>query len=281
MNQTINGYTLMQWLGAGGMGEVYQAYHATTQRTVAIKLLRRLEHTERFRNEAAVQASLGHSHIAMVYEFFVDKGLFCLVMEYIDGPTLEQLIRKHTKLPEETAWKLLGQVASALAYLHKHGIVHRDLKAGNIKITKQGQAKLLDFGLARYAHSPKLTSQGHLVGTASSMAPEQFAGESSAASDCWALGVLLYEMVTGYTPFGGSSESEIGRLIRQADYIPPAKLNSDLSRYSSKLIERLLTVAPERRLTAQQVQEVTQNPELLNSVNWLGQVRKWWGKINS
>ncbi|WP_128546017.1 serine/threonine-protein kinase [Larkinella soli] len=275
----LRGYTLTQWLGSGGMGEVYQAWHADTQRTVAIKLLRRVEQAERFRNEAAVQATLRHPNIALVYEFFIEGGQSCLVMEYIDGPTIEQQIRKAGPMSEETAFRLLEQVASALQYLHGKEIVHRDLKTGNIKITRSGTVKLLDFGLARLAGSPKLTHQGYLVGTASSMAPEQFSGESSAASDCWALGVLLYEMLTGYAPFGGNTESEIGRLIRKADYIPPRKLNAKLSRTAERLIDRLLTVSPQRRLTAAQVVEALRNPQLLDSPDWLGQMRKWWERV--
>jgi serine/threonine protein kinase len=279
MHQPIRGYTLTQWVGSGGMGEVYQAYHTATQRTVAIKMLSRVEQADRFRNEAAVQASLRHPHIALVYEFFVESGLSCLVLEYIEGPTVEQHIRKNGPLSEELAWKLLAQTASAMDYLHSRGIVHRDLKAGNIKITRNGKAKLLDFGLARFANSPKLTHQGYLIGTAYSMAPEQFSGQSSSASDCWALGVLLYEMLTGQLPFGGKTQSEIGRQIQKADYLSPRKLNPNLSKASERLIDRLLTVSPDRRMTARQVMEVLRHPALLDSPDWMGQVRKWWDRV--
>lgn len=275
MHQTIRGYSLTLWLGSGGMGEVYQALHIATQRTVAIKLLSRLEYTERFRNEAAVQASLRHPHITLLYEYFVENNLPCLVMEYVEGLTIEQHIRRNGPFSEEVAWKLLAQVASALAYLHGKGIVHRDLKSGNIKFTRNQKAKLLDFGLARTHNSPRLTSEGHLVGTAASMAPEQFSGESSAASDCWALGVLLYEMLTGYTPFGGNTDTEISRLIQKADYIPPTKLNPNLTKASERLINKLLVVSPQRRLTAEEVLGMLQNPAALNSPDWVGQVKKW------
>lgn len=279
MNQPIRGYTLTQWVGSGGMGEVYQAYHTATQRTVAIKLLSRMEQAERFRNEAAVQASLRHPHIALVYEFFVENGLSCLVLEYIEGPTIEQYIRKNGPFSEETAWKLLTQIASALEYLHSRDIIHRDLKAGNIKIARPGKAKLLDFGLARAATSPKLTHEGHLIGTASSMAPEQFSGRSSSASDCWALGVLLYEMLTGQPPFGGNTQSEIGRRIQKGDYLAPHKLNPRLSKASERLIDRLLTVSPDRRMTARHVLEALHHPALLNAPDWMGPVRKWWDRV--
>jgi serine/threonine protein kinase len=279
MNQTIRGYTLTRWLGSGGMGEVYQAHQATTNRTVAIKLLRQLEQAERFRNEATVQASLRHPHMTLLYEFFVEDGLSCLVMEYVEGPTVEQFLQRNGPLPEATAWKLLGQVASALTYLHERGIVHRDLKASNIKLLPHQNIKLLDFGLARLANSPRLTRQGHVVGTASSMAPEQFRGESSTASDCWALGILLYEMLTGYSPFGGSTESEIGRLIQKADFISPIKLNASLSATSVRMISKLLTVSPERRLTAHQVLEISQDPARFGTSDWVDPIRKWWDKI--
>ncbi|GAB3954689.1 hypothetical protein GCM10028805_40600 [Spirosoma harenae] len=279
MNQTIRGYTLTQWLGSGGMGEVYQAIHDSTQRTVAIKLLSQLEQAERFRNEAALQASLRHANIALIYDFFVEKNLPCLVMEYLEGPTIQQVIRKNGSLSEEKAWKLIGQIAEALAYMHQRNIVHRDLKAGNIKLTREGNPKLLDFGLARQTNAPRLTRQGHLVGTVSSMAPEQFAGESSAASDCWALGVLFYEMLTGYSPFGGSTESEIGRLIQKADYLSPLKLQPNLSRASERLIKKLLIVSPERRLTAQQVVEAIRDPSRLDTPEWIEPMRRLWDKM--
>lgn len=281
MAQTIRGYTLTQWLGSGGMGEVYQGFHAATQRTVAIKLLSRAELSGRFRNEAAVQAAVRHPHIALLYEFFVENGLSCLVMEFVEGSTLGQYLRRVGVLPEDAAFRLLGQLASALVYLHERGIVHRDLKAGNVKITPQGSVKLLDFGLARAGDSPKLTSEGHVVGTAASMAPEQFSGEATSASDCWALGVLLYQMLTGYPPFGGATDSEIGRLIQKADYLPPTRLRPDLSPFAQRLIEHLLTVAPGRRLTARQVEEVLQNPALLTAPGLVNRVKSWWGKIGS
>lgn len=279
MNQTIRGYTLTQWLGSGGMGEVYLAHQLAANRVVAIKMLRQTGQADRFKNEAAVQASLRHPHIGLLYDFFVEKELPCLVMEYVEGPTLEQVIRKQGALPEPTAWKLLGQIASALTYLHDRDIIHRDLKAGNVKLPRPDKAKLLDFGLARLANSPRLTRQGYLVGTVSSMAPEQFAGESVSASDCWALGVLFYEMVTGYSPFGGSTESEIGKLIQKANYLPPTRLNPAVSPASVQLIDRLLTVSPKARLTARQVLELIEHPASLEGPQWAGPIRKWWHKL--
>ncbi|MBC7893161.1 MAG: serine/threonine protein kinase [Sphingobacteriaceae bacterium] len=277
--KNLRGYAINQWIGSGGMGEVYLAQHTVTQRTVAIKLLRRLEQGERFRHEAAVQAGLRHPNIALVYDYFVENGLPCLVMEYIEGPTLEQAIRKNGVLPERTALILLEQIASALAYLHGKGIVHRDLKPGNVKITRQKTAKLLDFGLARWADSPKLTAEGHLVGTAASMSPEQFAGESSSASDCWALGVLLYEMLTGHSPFGGTTESELSRRIQKGDYLSALKFNATLSRFSERLIGKLLTVSPQHRLTASEVVVALRNPTLLEASDWFGHLKNWWERL--
>lgn len=285
---SIRDYQLTQWLGSGGMGDVYQAYQPSTGRTVALKLLNRPELAERFRNEARLQSTLQHPHIAAVYEFFVEAGNPCLVMEYVAGTSLDQVLRRQGTFPEEIALNLFAQAVSAVAYLHRQGICHRDLKGGNFKLMQSGEMhpgstaagtlKLLDFGIAKGADTPRLTREGYLVGTARSMAPEQFDGHAGPPVDCWALGVLLYELLTGHPPFDGRTEVEIGQKVKRGEYLAPTVLKPGLSKATERLIAKLLTGFAPKRYTAGQTLAALENPALLTEHDWLGAVKRWVGK---
>ncbi len=260
-HKTIGKYALTKWLGSGGMGEVYQAEHITTHQPAAVKILSRADQAARFQNEAYIQASVQHPHIAALYEYVVEEGYPCIIMEYVEGPTLEKLIARHRRLPEAFALKLLEQIASAVVYLHKKEIIHRDLKTCNIKVTTDAISKLLDFGIAKAAYTPRLTREGYVIGTTYSMAPEQFQNHVGKESDCWALGVLLYEMLTGYRPFDGKTETEIRIKIERGEYMAPDLLIPDLSRTSRKIIRKLLTHTPKNRPTAAQLLEILHKPK--------------------
>jgi serine/threonine protein kinase len=250
LNKNIKGYVLMQWLGSGGMGEVYQAQHKATRQLAAVKVLNRIDQVERFRNEAYVQASVKHPNIAALYEYSIENGLPCIVMEYVEGLTLERLIKRQGALPENFVWKVFEQIVSAVTHLHENGIFHRDLKPANIKITKESVAKLLDFGIAKAAYTPKLTQEGYIVGTSYYMAPEQFSGKGNVTSDCWALGVMLYEMLTGYLPFDGKTDTEIRVKIERCEYIAPNLIVPTISKKSKRLIEKLLQPNPQKRFSS-------------------------------
>lgn len=250
LGQHIRGYELTQWLGSGGMGEVYMAQHQTTRQIAAVKVLHRNDQVARFRNEAYIQSSVKHPHIATLYEFSVENSVPCLIMEYVDGITLERLIKRQGVLPETFVWKVMEQITSAVAHLHENGIIHRDLKAGNVKVNRDSKAKLLDFGIAKAAYTPKLTAEGYIVGTAHYMAPEQFNGHVSIASDCWALGVLLYEMLTGTLPFDGRTETEVRIRIERGQYTAPELLTPAISKRSRRLIGKLLRANMAQRMTA-------------------------------
>jgi len=260
IHRTIRGYQLTQWLGAGGMGEVYMAQHQITHRTAAVKVLYRADQAARFRNEAYIQASVQHPHIAALYEYVIEDSTPCIIMEYVEGITLEKLIKRQGRLPESFVWKVIAQVASAVAHLHEKGIIHRDLKPGNVKVNKDSFAKLLDFGIAKSAYTPKLTQEGYIVGTAHYMAPEQFQGRVSIHSDCWALGVLFYEMLTGYLPFNGRTETEIRVKIEKGQYTEPDLLAPQISKRSKRLINKLLRVSPTSRMSAEALIHELQNP---------------------
>jgi len=250
LNKNIRGYILTQWLGSGGMGEVYQAQHQFTRQAAAVKVLNRIDQVERFRNEAYVQSSVKHPNIAVLYEYSVENGIPCIVMEYVEGLTLERLIKRQGPLPEQFVWKVLEQMVGAVAHLHANGIFHRDLKPANIKVTKESVVKLLDFGIAKAAYTPKLTQEGYIVGTSFYMAPEQFQSKGNVLSDCWALGVILYEMLTGQLPFDGKTETETRIRIERGEYMAPNLINPHISKKSKRLIEKLLQVNPKKRITA-------------------------------
>lgn len=251
LNRNIRGYILTQWLGSGGMGEVYQAQHQHTRQTAAVKVLNRIDQVERFRNEAYVQSSVKHPNIASLYEYSIENGIPCIVMEYVEGLTLERLIKRQGALPENFVWKVLEQMVAAVLHLHTNNIFHRDLKPANIKVTKESVVKLLDFGIAKAAYTPKLTQEGYIVGTSFYMAPEQFQGKGNIQSDCWALGVILYEMLTGQLPFDGKTETETRIKIERGEYMAPNLINPHISKKSKRIIEKLLQTNPKKRITAE------------------------------
>lgn len=261
LGQHINGYVLTQWLGSGGMGEVYMAQHHATRQTAAVKVLHRSDQVARFRNEAYIQSSVKHPHIATLYGFSVENGTPCIIMEYVEGITLEKLIKRQGRLPEAFVWKVMTQVTAAVAHLHEQGIIHRDLKSGNIKVNRESMAKLLDFGIAKASYTPKLTAEGYIVGTAHYMAPEQFNGHVSIASDCWALGVLMYELLTGALPFEGRTETEVRIRIERGQYTEPDLLIPEISKKSKRLISKLLRPTPTQRMNAKDLLTELQHTE--------------------
>ena len=170
----IAGYHLTDRIGSGGMGDVYKGYNKALQRLAAVKILHQKEMAERFRNEAYIQASVSHPNIACMYEYIVSRGIPCIIMEYVEGENLDSYLHRKGKLTNQEAEVIIRQVASALAYLHKKDIVHRDIKPQNFKIHSNGKVTMLDFGIAKAKYTPKLTQQGFAVGTTEYMAPAQF-----------------------------------------------------------------------------------------------------------
>src|SRR6202048_1387936 len=218
-------YEILSSIGAGGMGEVYRARDTRLDRIVAIKVLPthladRSELRERFEGEAPYLASLNHPHICVLHDIGQQGGIDYLVMEYLEGETLAQRLQKGA-LPLEQVLQFAIEIADALDKAHRKGVTHRDLKPGNIMLTKTG-TKLLDFGLAKLrqdaapvtppselatANDP-LTARGAIVGTLQYIAPEQLEGkEADARTDIFAFGVVVYEMATGKKAFEGKSQA--------------------------------------------------------------------------
>ena len=220
-------YEIVAPLGSGGMGEVYRARDAKLARDVALKIIspefaHDVQRMARFQREAQVLASLNHTHIASIYGLEESGNIRALVMELVEGPTLAERIRQGA-IPIEDALPIAKQIAEALECAHERGIVHRDLKPANIKLTQDGNVKVLDFGLAKalldesssgdISNSPTLTmattKAGLILGTAAYMAPEQAKGKSvDRRADIWSFGVVLYEMLTAEQVFGGETVSD-------------------------------------------------------------------------
>jgi len=250
LNANIGEYRLVDFIGAGGMGEVYRAVHTRFGREIAIKILNQVEDRaiERFQNEVRIQSSLRHPAIAEYYGLHEFRGRPCLLMELVDGETLADRIRNCGALPPAAACAILRQIAEAVGYVHSQGIVHRDLKANNIKINSAGRVKVLDFGIARVTRGSHLTRAGMLIGTIENLAPEQInGGEADARSDIWALGVLLYEMVTARMPFESESLPALYDKIRSAEYTPPSALNRAVTPALEQVIAGCLRKKPALR----------------------------------
>lgn len=252
INSTIGEYRLVDKLGEGGMGEVYQGVHSKIGRVVAIKILSQTatgpEFVERFLNEARIQAGLQHNNIATLYDFLEYNGQPCIIMEYIEGQTLTDCIRSWGCLPLPDALRYFQSIVEAIGYVHSRGIVHRDIKSNNVKITPVGQVKLLDFGIAKSGASPALTMAGGFIGTLQYLSPEQIQGGfADARSDIWALGVLLYEMATSHLPFDATTLGDLCQKITKANYTPPSVMNQSVPREVQNIISRCLKKNPADR----------------------------------
>ena len=221
----IDRYRLEQRLAVGGMGTVYEATDERLNRRVAVKLLKEElvddpRFVERFRREARAVAALSHPNIASVFDYGADDGRDFIVMELIEGRDLAELLRSGP-LPPDRAAGIAAQSCDALAHAHASGIVHRDVKPANIIVSVNDRVKVTDFGIARAIGETTLTAAGSVLGTANYLAPEQASGESvGPAADQYAMGVVLFEMLTGQVPFSGTSP--IGIAMRHVSDVIPA-----------------------------------------------------------
>jgi hypothetical protein len=259
IGQTLGHYRILEEIGAGGMGVVYRARDQRLDRDVALKvlppgLLADENARKRFRNEALALSQLNHPHIATVYDFDSQDGSDFLVMEYMPGGSLAGRLAAGSLSEKEVA-VLGGQIASALEEAHEKNIVHRDLKPGNVALTPKGQAKVLDFGLARvlpqggeFAATASLADSHAAAGTYPYMSPEQLRGEAvDPRTDIYALGVVLYEMVTGQRPFREDSAPRLTDAILHQQPAAPRALNSRLSPELERIILKCLEKDAENR----------------------------------
>jgi eukaryotic-like serine/threonine-protein kinase len=263
----IAGYRLTERLGSGGMGDVYKAYNAALNRTAAIKILHQKQMGDRFRNEAYIQSSVTHPNIARLYEYLVTAETSCIIMEYVEGEPLDVYLHKKGKLSNEETENIIEQIASALAYLHDKDILHRDIKPQNFKIQPNGTVTMLDFGIAKNKYTPKLTQQGYMVGTTDYMAPEQFRQQVEKKSDIWSLGVMAYELSTGYMPFGADTAIAMRYKIEKGEFTKPRVLVPAVSDKLNTVIEKCLQVNTANRLSANAVEMLLNNKKTTAAAN--------------
>ena len=211
----LNNFHVLEKIGEGGMGEVYLAEDESLGRKVALKVLNPAltvdsQFVERFKQEARVQASMSHTNIVQLYSFFIHEDKYIMALEYADGITLKELIRKTGPIPEERTIKIFNQICEALQYAHNKNIVHRDIKPSNIMIDSQDRVKIMDFGIAKIMGDMGLTRTGAKVGTLYYMSPEQVMAKKDIdqRTDIYSLGITLFEMLSGRMPFHTDTESD-------------------------------------------------------------------------
>ncbi|MFC1543786.1 serine/threonine protein kinase [Gemmatimonadota bacterium] len=261
IGQTVGRYLIEEEIGKGGMGVVYRAEDTRLKRTVALKFLppdltRADESRDRFIHEAQAASAMDHPNICTVYEIDeTEDGQTYIAMAYYEGETLRERIARRP-LKVEDAIDISSQMAKGLARAHEQGIVHRDVKPANIFITTEREVKILDFGLAKLAGQTRLTTTGTTLGTVSYMPPEQARGEvADHRSDIWAVGVVMYEMLTGQLPFKGEHEQAVIYSILNEEPEPITALRSGIPLDLEWVVQKAL-----RKNKAERYQHVDEVP---------------------
>jgi serine/threonine protein kinase len=253
IGRTVGTYRIVERIGEGGMGTVFRAVDGMLEREVALKAVRPdlasdPQMVERFRVEARAAARIQHPAIATIYSFFQDGDELFLAMEYVAGESLAQLLRREGALAWPRAVALFRSALEGIAYVHRLGIVHRDLKPDNLMLTSGGAVKVMDFGIARVAGNTRLTRTGLLLGTLRYMPPEQINGEETDhRSDIYALGIVLYQLLTGRVPFSADNDYALLRAQLQDPPQPPASLVPEIPDWLDQAVLRALAKDPAQR----------------------------------
>jgi serine/threonine-protein kinase len=249
-----NRYEIVRHLARGGMAEVYLAHDQLLDRRVALKVLfpefaRDPAFVQRFRREAQAAANLNHPNIVAVFDWGEEDGTYFIVMEYVEGRSLREAIQADGPLYPNLAADLASDIAGALGYAHRNGVVHRDVKPGNILLTPQGQVKVTDFGIARAAGTNEnLTQTGSVMGTATYFSPEQAQGlPVDARSDVYSLGIVLYEMVCAVPPFAGESPISVAYKHVREEAPRPSVVNPDVPASLENIILTAMAKSPDAR----------------------------------
>lgn len=249
-------YEVIERIGAGGMAIVYKAKDLLLNRIVTIKVLREQflsddDFIRRFRREAQSAASLSHANIVSIYDVGKDGDVEYIVMEYVEGRNLKEIIRSFAPLTPDQALNLTKQIAEAINHAHEHHIIHRDIKPHNILVTEDGRAKVTDFGIARAVTAATVTHAGDIVGSVHYLSPEQARGvQSNEQSDLYSLGIILYELLTGSVPYDGETPIAIAlkHLQEQPEY--PSKLNPKITPALEAMIMKAIAKNPQQRFSS-------------------------------
>lgn len=246
-------YEVMEELGKGGMGKVYRVYDKKLEEEVALKLLNAEIYEDkktlkRFRNEIKLTRKIGHKNVCKMYDLNEEEGVPFITMEYVSGEDLKSFMKRSRQLTLGTAVTIARQVCEGLAEAHRLGIVHRDLKPSNIMVDSEGNAKIMDFGIARSVYGKSITRTGDMVGTPDYMSPEQVEGKSiDERSDVYSLGVILYEIATGKVPFEGDTPITIGVKHKTEKPREPKDFNPQIPESLNRMILKCMAKKKEKR----------------------------------
>lgn len=262
-------YRIVEAIGRGGMGEVYRATDEVLGRDVAVKLMLpapgTLAVTERFLREARAAARIRDPHVVVAYDFGAHENCSYLAMELVSGRTVADELRRTGPFPGELAECVVRQAAAGLAAAHRQGVVHRDIKPGNLLLAEDGSVKVADFGIVRFLDEfmTTLTSVGQIVGTTQFLSPECALGKPAGpASDVYALGCVLYQLMTGHPPFVADEPASILFQHVKREPVPPSDLRPELAGGLERLLFWMLAKDPARRPTAAQVAAGDKPPDL-------------------
>lgn len=253
IGQQIANYTVTAHLGQGGMGNVFRATDNMLGREVALKMLHpqltvQPQFLERFKKEARILAQLLHPNIAVIYNFFESQNDHFMVMEYVEGVSVDDLLKKYQTLPASLVVAITIQALEGLQHAHRKHIFHRDIKPANLMITNEDVVKLMDFGIAKVSGEQKLTQVNKIVGTIEFMAPELIEGkEASASSDLYSMGATMYEMLSGKIPFEADTDFNLMQSILKSKPIAPEKLNTYIPKALSDIVLKAMDKDPNKR----------------------------------
>ena len=253
IGERIHSYEINAHLGQGGMGNVYRATDTMLGREVALKMLHpqltmQAQFLERFKKEARVLAQLLHPNIAVIYNFIEQGGNHFMVMEYVEGTSLDELLKTYKSIPAAFVVPVFIQALEGLQHAHRKNIFHRDVKPSNLMITPDGTLKLMDFGIAKVAGEQKMTQVNKIVGTIEFMAPELIEGkDASVASDIYSMGATLYELVSGKLPFESDTDFNLMQAILKKKAIAPDKLDASIPKKLSDIILKAMDKNPANR----------------------------------
>lgn len=247
-------------LSKGGMGQLYKGFHTDLEKDVVLKriILKNEDAELRFKNEAKVLIDLHHENIVPVFDYFSSRGVYYILMDFIDGKNLREIIENSNTLPEHVVLLILHQILKGFVYFHKKGVVHRDIKPENIIISKEGVVKIVDFGIA-YSESVtnEITEDNLIIGTPKYIAPEVFKGEQiSEKVDIYALGIILYELLAGINPFNNLNEKQLLSQKKNGKIFPLKYFKEDTSYFFNNLVRKMVHKNPKRRPTAEKLLKI-------------------------